>query len=139
MDKENYIVNDTKQWNDVERENGVKHENDVKLENGVDNENYIVNNTKRENDVERENGVDRENVFVFWSLVFCLLGYGIIFFTFKFLVDFVNFLCAHIFFYPIFVGYSSLKMQIYVDLRTYPTLTSFSLSAHVYYKRGNLK
>ena len=59
VDKENYIVYDTKQWNDVERENGVKHwndverengikhENGVKLENGVDNENYIVNNTKR--------------------------------------------------------------------------------------------
>jgi len=106
MDKENYIVNDTKQrndverengvkhWNDVERKNGVKHENDVKLENGVDKENYIVNDTKR------KNGLDRENVFVFWSLVFCLLGYGIIFFTFKFLIDFVNFLCAHIFFLP---------------------------------------
>ena len=116
MDKENYIVNDTKHWNDVERENGVKRENDVKLENGVkhendvklencvDNENYIVNNTKRENDVERENCVDRENVFVFWSLVFCLLGYGIIFFTFKFLIDFVNFLCAHIFFTQSLLG-----------------------------------
>ena len=96
MDKENYIVNDTKQWNDVERENGVKHENDVKLENCVDNENYIVNNTKRENDVERENGVDRENGFCF--LVYSFLSFGIIFFTFKFLIDFVNFLCAHIFF-----------------------------------------
>ena len=84
----------------MERENGVKHENDVKLENCVDNENYIVNNTKRENDVEREDCADRENVLVFWSLVFCLLGYGIIFFTFKFLIDFVNFLCAHIFFLP---------------------------------------
>ena len=62
MDKENYIVNDTKQWNDVERENGV------------DKENYIVNDTKRENDVERENGVDRENVF-FLSLVFGLWDY----------------------------------------------------------------
>ena len=82
--------------------------------------------------MERENCADRENVLVFWSLVFCLLGYGIIFFTFKFLIDFVNFLCAHIFFYPIFVGYSSLKMQIYVDTRTYPTLTSFSRSAHVF-------
>ena len=82
----------------MERENGVKQENDVKQENGVDKENYIVNDTKQENDVERENGVDRENVFVFWSLVFCLLGYGIIFFTFKFLINFVNFLCAHILF-----------------------------------------
>ena len=111
MDKENYIVNDAKQWNDVERENGVKqwndverengvkHKNDVKLENGVDKENYILNDTKWENDVKREYGVDRENVFVFWSLFFCLLGYGITFFTFKFLIDFVNFLCAHIFFF----------------------------------------
>ena len=128
MERENCV----KHENDMKLENGVKHENEVNLENCVDNENYIVNNTKRENDVERENCVDRENVLVFWSLVFCLLGYGIIFFTFKFLIDFVNFLCAHIFFffYPIFVGYSSLKMQIYVDPRTYPT--SFSRSAHVF-------
>ena len=92
------MSNDTKQWNDVERENGVKHENDVKLENCVDRENYIVNDTKRENDVERENGVDRENVFVFWSLVFCLLGYGIIFFTFKFLRLCQLSVCSHFFF-----------------------------------------
>ena len=114
VDKENYIVYDTKQWNDVERENGVKHENDVKLENGVKHENDVKlenclkhendvkleNCVKHENDVKLENYVDRENVFVFWSLVFCLLGYGTIFFTFKFLIDFVNFLCAHIFFLP---------------------------------------
>ena len=104
----------------------------MKQENGVDKENYIVKDTIHENDVEQENGVNREDVFVFWSLVFCLLGYGTIFFTFKFLIDFVNFLCAHIFFYPTFVGYSSLKMQICVDKRTYPALTSFSLSAHVF-------
>ena len=50
--------------------------------------------------MKQENGVDKENVFVSWSLVFCLLVYGIIFFTFKFLINFVNFLCAHIFFLP---------------------------------------
>jgi len=57
------------------------------------------NGVKQYNDVQQENGVDKENVFVFWSLVFCLLGSGIFFFTFKFLINFVNFLCAHIFFF----------------------------------------
>ena len=104
----------------------------MKQENGVDKENYIVNDTIQENYVERENGVDRENVFVYWSLVFCLLSYGIIFFTFKFLINFVNFLFAHIFFYPIFVGYSSQKLQIYEDNRTHPALSVFSPSADVF-------
>ena len=67
----------------------------MKQENAVDEENYIVNDKKQENDVKQEKGIDKENVFVFWSLLFCLLGYGIIFFTFKFLINFVNFLCAH--------------------------------------------
>ena len=48
----------------------------LKQENGVDKE----NDAKQENYVDQENGVDRENDFVFWPLVFCLLGYVIIFF-----------------------------------------------------------
>ena len=104
----------------------------MKLENGVDRENYIVNDTKRENDVERENGVDRENVFVFGHYFFVFWAMGLFFSHLNSLSTLSTFCVLTFFFYPIFVGYSSLKMQIYVDTRTYPTLTSFSLSAHVF-------
>ena len=93
----------------------------MKQENGIDKENYIVFDTKQENDVEQENSVYRDNVFVFWSLVFFLLGYEIFFSHLNSLSTLSTF-CGHtFFFYLIFVGYSSLKMQIY-DKRTHPAL-----------------
>ena len=49
---------------------------------------------------------------VIWAMGFC--------FTFKFLVNAGNFLCGLIFCYPIFVGFSAKKVQIYSELGNIP-------------------